>query len=172
MPVPPPPGFIVCTSCGCSSSCGSSGLTVSYNYLQHPFSGLSVFTLPFLPFSPMCSNGYIGAEQYGGGSTFPVVHAPYSSSVPMEPVLGGQSTFAVPPMQNFMAGLAGMYQAQELVGGSNGSSHKKSGNLSCHNCRATGHLAQDCKQPSMDFNRQGTFRLKYAPPAESLDSTD
>ncbi|XP_008580381.1 PREDICTED: zinc finger CCHC domain-containing protein 14 [Galeopterus variegatus] len=172
-PAPPPPGCIVCTSCGCSGSCGSSGLTVSYaNYFQHPFSGPSMFTFPFLPFSPMCSNGYVSAQQYGGGSTFPVVHAPYSSSVTPDPVLGGQSTFAVPPMQNFMAGTAGVYQTQGLVGSSNGSSHKKSGNLSCYNCGATGHRAQDCKQPSMDFNRQGTFRLKYAPPAESLDSTD
>ncbi|XP_021568880.1 zinc finger CCHC domain-containing protein 14 isoform X2 [Carlito syrichta] len=172
-PAPPPPGCIVCTSCGCSGSCGSSGLTVSYaNYFQHPFSGPSMFTFPFLPFSPMCSSGYVGAQQYGGGSAFPVMHAPYSSSGTPEPVLGGQSTFAVPPMQNFMAGTAGVYQTQGLVGTSNGSSHKKSGNLSCYNCGATGHRAQDCKQPSMDFNRPGTFRLKYAPPAESLDSTD
>uniref|UniRef100_G1U0X2 Zinc finger CCHC-type containing 14 n=1 Tax=Oryctolagus cuniculus TaxID=9986 RepID=G1U0X2_RABIT len=172
-PAPPPPGCMVCTSCGCSGSCGSSGLTVSYaSYFQHPFSGPSVLTFPFLPFSPMCSSGYVSTQQYGGGSTFPVVHAPYSSSVAAEPVLGGQSSFAVPPMQNFMAGPAGVYQTQGLVGGSNGSSHKKSGNLSCYNCGATGHRAQDCKQPSMDFNRQGTFRLKYAPPAESLDSTD
>uniref|UniRef100_A0A2K5ITE3 CCHC-type domain-containing protein n=1 Tax=Colobus angolensis palliatus TaxID=336983 RepID=A0A2K5ITE3_COLAP len=172
-PAPPPPGCIVCTSCGCSGSCGSSGLTVSYaNYFQHPFSGPSVFTFPFLPFSPMCSSGYVSAQQYGGGSTFPVVHAPYSSSGTPDPVLSGQSTFAVPPMQNFMAGTAGGYQTQGLVGSSNGSSHKKSGNLSCYNCGATGHRAQDCKQPSMDFNRPGTFRLKYAPPAESLDSTD
>ncbi|MBZ3872179.1 Zinc finger CCHC domain-containing protein 14 [Sciurus carolinensis] len=147
-PAPPPPGCIVCTSCGCSGSCGSGGLTVSYaNYFQHPFSGPSVFTFPFLPFSPMCSSGY--------GSTFPVVHAPYSGSVTPDPVLGGQSTFAVPPMQNFMAGTAGVYQTQGLVGSSNGSNHKKSGNLSCYNCGATGHRAQDCKQPSMDFNRQG-----------------
>nr|XP_027789126.2 zinc finger CCHC domain-containing protein 14 [Marmota flaviventris] len=172
-PAPPPPGCMVCTSCGCSGSCGSSGLTVSYaSYFQHPFSGPSMFTFPFLPFSPVCSNGYVSPQQYGGGSTFPVVHAPYSGSVTPDPVLGGQSTFAVPPMQNFMAGTAGVYQTQGLVGSSNGSSHKKSGNLSCYNCGATGHRAQDCKQPSMDFNRQGTFRLKYAPPAESLDSTD
>ncbi|XP_058384417.1 zinc finger CCHC domain-containing protein 14 isoform X2 [Diceros bicornis minor] len=168
----PPPGCVVCTSCGCSGSCGSSGLTVSYaNYFQHPFSGPSMFPFPFLPFSPVCGSGYVGTQQYGSGA-FPVVHSPYSGSVPPEPVLGGQSTFAVPPMQNFMAGAAGVYQAQGLVGSSNGSSHKKSGNLSCYNCGATGHRAQDCKQPSMDFNRQGTFRLKYAPPAESLDSTD
>ncbi|ELR58775.1 Zinc finger CCHC domain-containing protein 14 [Bos mutus] len=136
----PPPGCVVCTSCGCSGSCGSSGLTVSYaSYFQHPFSGPSVFPFPFLPFSPVCGSGYMA--------------------------------FTVPPVQNFM-GAAGVYQAQGLVGSSNGSSHKKSGNLSCYNCGATGHRAQDCKQPSMDFNRQGTFRLKYAPPAESLDSTD
>ncbi|XP_036201644.1 zinc finger CCHC domain-containing protein 14 isoform X5 [Myotis myotis] len=168
----PPPGCVVCTSCGCSGSCGSGGLTVSYaNYFQHPFSGPSVFPFPFLPFSPVCGSGYVGTQQYGN-SAFPVVHSPYGSSVPAEPVLGGQSTFTVPPMQSFMAGAAGVYQAQGLVGSSNGSSHKKSGNLSCYNCGATGHRAQDCKQPSMDFNRQGTFRLKYAPPAESLDSTD
>ncbi|XP_053410369.1 zinc finger CCHC domain-containing protein 14 isoform X2 [Nycticebus coucang] len=169
---PPPPGCVVCSSCGCSGSCGSGGLTVSYaSYFQHPFSGPSVFPFPFLPFSPVCGSGYVGAQQYGGGSSFPVVHAPYGGGTP-EPVLGGQSAFPVPPMQNFLAGTAGVYQAQGLVGSSNGSSHKKSGNLSCYNCGATGHRAQDCKQPSMDFNRQGTFRLKYAPPAESLDSTD
>lgn len=168
----PPPGCVVCTSCGCSGSCGSSGLTVSYaNYFQHPFSGPSVFPFPFLPFSPVCGSGYVGAQQYGGGA-FPVVHSPYGGSVPPEPVLGGQSAFTVPPMQSFMAGAAGVYQAPGLVGSSNGTGHKKSGNLSCYNCGATGHRAQDCKQPSMDFNRQGTFRLKYAPPAESLDSTD
>nr|XP_021560867.1 zinc finger CCHC domain-containing protein 14 [Neomonachus schauinslandi] len=168
----PPPGCVVCTSCGCSGSCGSSGLTVSYaNYFQHPFSGPSVFPFPFLPFSPVCGSGYVGAQQYGGGA-FPVVHPPYGGGVAPEPVLGGQSAFAVPPMQSFMAGAAGVYQAPGLVGSSNGSGHKKSGNLSCYNCGATGHRAQDCKQPSMDFNRPGTFRLKYAPPAESLDSTD
>ncbi|XP_032180831.1 zinc finger CCHC domain-containing protein 14 isoform X1 [Mustela erminea] len=167
----PPPGCVVCTSCGCSGSCGSGGLTVSYaNYFQHPFSGPSVFPFPFLPFSPVCGSGYVGAQQYGG-SAFPVVHSPYGGGVAPEPVLAGQSAFAVPPMPGFMAGAAGVYQAPGL-GGGGGSGHKKSGNLSCYNCGATGHRAQDCKQPSMDFNRQGTFRLKYAPPAESLDSTD
>lgn len=150
----PPPGCVVCTSCGCSGSCGSGGLTVSYaNYFQHPFSGPSVFPFPFLPFSPVCGSGYVGAQQYGGGA-FPVVHSPYGGGVAPEPVLAGQSAFAVPPMPGFMAGAAGVYQAPGL-GGGGGSGHKKSGNLSCYNCGATGHRAQDCKQPSMDFNRQG-----------------
>ncbi|XP_075851966.1 zinc finger CCHC domain-containing protein 14 isoform X2 [Microcebus murinus] len=166
-PAPPPPGCIVCTSCGCSGSCGSGGLTVSYaNYFQHPFSGPSMFPISFLSFNP----SYVSAQQYGGGSTFPVVHAPYSSSGTPEPVLGGQSTFAVPPMPNFMAGTAGVYQAQGLVGSSNGSSHKKSGNLSCYNCGATGHRAQDCKQPSMDFNRQGKRARRPGPAGPALQA--
>ncbi|XP_004474151.2 zinc finger CCHC domain-containing protein 14 [Dasypus novemcinctus] len=169
---PPPPGCIVCTSCGCSGSCGSGGLTVSYaSYFQHPFSGPSVFSFPFLPLGPVCSSGYVGPQQYSG-SAFPLVHSPYSSNLTPDAVLSGQSSFAVPPMQSFMAGAAGVYQAQGLGGGSGSSGHKKSGHLSCYNCGAAGHRAQDCKQPPMDFNRPGTFRLKYAPPAESLDSTD
>uniref|UniRef100_K7GG85 Zinc finger CCHC-type containing 14 n=1 Tax=Pelodiscus sinensis TaxID=13735 RepID=K7GG85_PELSI len=172
-PQPQPPGCMVCSSCGCSGNCGSGGMTVSYaNYFQHPFSGSSMFTFPFLPFNPLCSNGYVNTQQYNGSTTFPVVHSPYNSGLTPDSVMSGQSTFAVPPMQNFMAGAAGVYQAQGMMGNSNGSSHKKNGNLSCYNCGASGHRAQDCKQPPMDFNRQGTFRLKYAPPAESVDSTD
>ncbi|XP_004704572.1 zinc finger CCHC domain-containing protein 14 [Echinops telfairi] len=165
---PPPPGCMVCTSCGCSGSCGSSGLAVSYaNYFQHAFPGPSVFSFPFLPFSPVCSSGYVGAQQYGGGAAFPVLHSPYGGSLATEP-----TSFPGPPVQSFMAASAGGYQAQSLLGNSSGPGHKKSGSLSCYNCGATGHRAQDCKQPPMDFNRPGTFRLKYAPPAESLDPTD
>ncbi|XP_039931571.1 zinc finger CCHC domain-containing protein 14 [Hirundo rustica] len=172
-PPPQPPGCMVCSSCGCSGNCGSSGMTVSYaNYFQHPFSGPSMFTFPFLPFNPLCSNGYINTQQYNSSTTFPVVHTAYNGGLAPDSVMAGQSTFAVPPMQNFMAGTAGVYQAQGMMGNGNGSSHKKNGNLSCYNCGASGHRAQDCKQPPMDFNRQGTFRLKYAPPSESLDSTD
>lgn len=155
-PPPQPPGCMVCSSCGCSGNCGSSGMTVSYaNYFQHPFSGPSMFTFPFLPFNPLCSNGYINTQQYNSSTTFPVVHTAYNSGLAPDSVMAGQSTFAVPPMQNFMAGTAGVYQAQGMMGNGNGSSHKKNGNLSCYNCGASGHRAQDCKQPPMDFNRQG-----------------
>uniref|UniRef100_A0A8D2NZW6 Zinc finger CCHC-type containing 14 n=1 Tax=Zosterops lateralis melanops TaxID=1220523 RepID=A0A8D2NZW6_ZOSLA len=163
-PPPQPPGCMVCSSCGCSGNCGSSGMTVSYaNYFQHPFSGPSMFTFPFLPFNPLCSNGYINTQQYNSSTTFPVVHTAYNSGLAPDSVMAGQSTFAVPPMQNFMAGTAGVYQAQGMMGNGNGSSHKKNGNLSCYNCGASGHRAQDCKQPPMDFNRQG----KVASPGES-----
>ncbi|XP_062997305.1 zinc finger CCHC domain-containing protein 14 isoform X1 [Elgaria multicarinata webbii] len=168
-----PPGCMVCSSCGCSGNCGSSGMTVSYaNYFQHPFSGPSMFTFPFLPFNPLCSNGYINTQQYNSSSAFPMVHSPYNGGITPDSVMSGQSTFAVPPMQSFMAGTAGVYQAQGMMSNNSGAAHKKNGNLSCYNCGGSGHRAQDCKQPPMDFNRQGTFRLKYAPPAESLDSTD
>ncbi|XP_007422183.3 zinc finger CCHC domain-containing protein 14 [Python bivittatus] len=168
-----PPGCMVCSSCGCSGNCGSSGMTVSYaNYFQHPFSAPSMFTFPFLPFSPLCSNGYVNTQQYNSSSAFPMVHSPYSGGPAPDSLMSGQSAFAVPPMQSFMAGTAGVYQAQGMVNNNSGAGHKKPGNLSCYNCGASGHRAQDCKQPPMDFNRQGTFRLKYAPPAESLESTD
>lgn len=113
-----------------------------------------MFTFPFLPFNPLCSNGYINTQQYNSSTTFPVVHTAYNSGLAPDSVMAGQSTFAVPPMQNFM-GTAGVYQAQGMMGNGNGSSHKKNGNLSCYNCGASGHRAQDCKQPPMDFNRQG-----------------
>nr|XP_056718182.1 zinc finger CCHC domain-containing protein 14 [Euleptes europaea] len=168
-----PPSCMVCSSCGCSGNCGSSGLTVSYaNYFQHPFPGPSMFPFPFLPFNPLCSNGYVNTQQYNSSSAFPMTPSPYNGGIAPDSVMSGQSTFAVPPMQSFMAGTAGVYQAQGMMSNSSGMGHKKSGHLSCYNCGASGHRAQDCKQPPMDFNRQGTFRLKYAPPAESLDSTD
>uniref|UniRef100_A0A803TPB5 CCHC-type domain-containing protein n=1 Tax=Anolis carolinensis TaxID=28377 RepID=A0A803TPB5_ANOCA len=177
-PPPPPaaaPGCMVCSSCGCSGNCGSGGMTVSYaNYFQHPFSGPSMFTFPFLPFNPLCGNGYINTQQYNSSSAFPMVHSPYNGGLAPDSVMGGQSAFAVPPMQNFMAGAAGVYQAQGAMGGGGGGSgagHKKNGNLSCYNCGASGHRAQDCKQPPMDFNRQG-FVWKHAPRTEHQSMQD
>ncbi|KAM4721729.1 zinc finger CCHC domain-containing protein 14 [Rhinophrynus dorsalis] len=167
-------GCTVCSSCGCSGNCGSSGMTVNYgSYFQHPFSAPSMFPFPLLPFSPVCNNGYVNTQQYNNTTTFPVVHAPYNNnSLNPDSMLTGQPSFSLPPMQNFVTGTAGVYQPQGMMGSINGTSHKKNGNLSCYNCGASGHRAQDCKQPSMDFNQQGTFRLKYAPPSDGLDSAD
>uniref|UniRef100_A0A8C5PWV9 Zinc finger CCHC-type containing 14 n=1 Tax=Leptobrachium leishanense TaxID=445787 RepID=A0A8C5PWV9_9ANUR len=166
-------GCSVCSSCGCSGSCGSGSMTVNYgNYFQHPFSGPSVFPFSLLPFNPVCNNGYINTQQYSNSATFPVVHAPYNSTLNPDTMLTGQPGFTLPPMQNYLAGTAGVYQPQGMMASINGTAHKKNGNLSCYNCGASGHRAQDCKQPSMDFNQQGTFRLKYAPPPDGLDSAD
>ncbi|XP_056381511.1 zinc finger CCHC domain-containing protein 14 isoform X2 [Hyla sarda] len=170
---PPQAGCTVCSSCGCSGSCGSGGVTVNYgNYFQHQFSTPSMFPFSFMPFSPMCNNGYINTQQYNNSGSFPVVHTPYNNSLNPDSMLTGQPSFSLPPMQNFITGTAGVYQPQGMMGTINGTAHKKSGNISCYNCGVSGHRAQDCKQPSMDFNQQGTFRLKFAPPSDGLDSGD
>ncbi|XP_069822398.1 zinc finger CCHC domain-containing protein 14-like [Dendropsophus ebraccatus] len=170
---PPQAGCTVCSSCGCSGSCGSGGVTVNYgNYFQHQFSTPSVFPFSFMPFSPVCNNGYINTQQYNNSGSFPVVHTPYNNSLNPDSMLTGQPGFSLPPMQNFITGTAGVYQPQGMMGTINGTTHKKTGNISCYNCGVSGHRAQDCKQPSMDFNQQGTFRLKFAPPSDGLDSAD
>ncbi|CAN2389250.1 zinc finger CCHC domain-containing protein 14 [Pristimantis euphronides] len=167
---PPQAGCTVCSSCGCSGSCGSGGVTVNYgNYFQHQFSTPSMFPFSLMPFSPMCNNGYINAQQYNNSASFPVMHSPYNNP---DSMLTGQPGFSLPPMQNFITGTAGVYQPQGMMGTINGTTHKKSGNISCYNCGVSGHRAQDCKQPAMDFNQQGTFRLKFAPPSDGLDSAD
>ncbi|XP_075045412.1 zinc finger CCHC domain-containing protein 14 isoform X2 [Mixophyes fleayi] len=169
----PQAGCTVCSSCGCSGSCGSGGVAVNYaNYFQHQFSAPSMFPFSLMPFSPMCNNGYINTQQYNNSATFPVVHTAYNSSLNPDSMLAGQPSFSLPPMQNFITGTAGVYQPQGVMGTINGAAHKKTGNISCYNCGVSGHRAQDCKQPSMDFNQQGTFRLKYAPPSDGLDSAD
>ncbi|MGH0152008.1 UNVERIFIED_CONTAM: hypothetical protein FKN15_023428 [Acipenser sinensis] len=167
----------VCSSCGCNGNCGSySAMPANYaSYFQHPFSGPSMITLPFLHFSPLCNNGYISPQQYNTstGFSYPMVPPPmYNSSLTPDSMLSSQSGFVMPPMQNFIAGAAGVYQAQGITGGTSGAGQKKNGNVSCYNCGISGHRAQDCKQPSMDSNQQGTFRLKYAPAPESVDSAD
>ncbi|KAM3918401.1 zinc finger CCHC domain-containing protein 14 [Leptodactylus fuscus] len=172
-PGPSQAGCTVCSSCGCSGSCGSGGVTVNYgNYFQHQFSTPSMFPFSLMPFSPMCNNSYINTQQYNNSSSFPVVHTPYNNSLNPDSMLTGQPGFSLPPMQNFITGTAGVYQPQGMMGTINGTTHKKSGNISCYNCGVSGHRAQDCKQPSMDFNQQGTFRLKFAPPSDGLDSAD
>ncbi|XP_029004810.1 zinc finger CCHC domain-containing protein 2 isoform X2 [Betta splendens] len=50
-----------------------------------------------------------------------------------------------------------------------GGVNKKNGNVSCYNCGASSHYAQDCSQPPIDSTQQGGFRLKYA---EALDNAE
>ncbi|XP_038662458.1 zinc finger CCHC domain-containing protein 14 isoform X1 [Scyliorhinus canicula] len=168
-------GCNVCSSCGCSGNCGSNPVTINYaNYFQSPFSGHSVLTFPIFPFSPLCNSGYI-STQYNNGTAFPypVVPPPaYNTGLTPDSILSGQSNFVIPPMQNFLGGTTAVYQTQNMLGSINGAGHKKNGHMSCYNCGANGHRAQDCKQPAMDSNQQGTFRLKYAPPSEGMDSAD
>ncbi|XP_069757923.1 zinc finger CCHC domain-containing protein 14 [Narcine bancroftii] len=168
-------GCNVCSSCGCSGNCGSNPVTINYaNYFQSPFSGHSVLTFPVFPFNPLCNSGYI-STQYNNSTAFPypIVPSPaYNSAVNPDSILSGPSNFVMPPMQNFLGGTTAVYQTPHILGSTNGSGHKKNGHISCYNCGANGHRAQDCKQPAMDSNQQGTFRLKYAPPSENMDSAD
>ncbi|XP_032891524.1 zinc finger CCHC domain-containing protein 14 [Amblyraja radiata] len=168
-------GCNVCSSCGCSGNCGSNPLTINYaNYFQSPFSGHSVLTFPIFPFNPLCNNGYI-STQYNNNTAFPypIVPTPgYNTGITPDSIISGPSNFVMPPMQNFLGGTTAVYQTQHILGSTNGSGYKKNGHISCYNCGANGHRAQDCKQPAMDSNQQGTFRLKYAPPSESMDSAD
>ncbi|AWP08918.1 putative zinc finger CCHC domain-containing protein 14 [Scophthalmus maximus] len=154
------PSACVCSSCGCRGNCGAYGALSGYaaaGYLQ-PFSaGPSLFTLgPLLHLSPLlASPGAAG----GTGSS------PFSFPMMMPPPLYRHG----PAPHDQQQGL-GFYQPHGFMG--NGGQKRAAGGLSCYNCGANGHRAEDCKQPPMDSAQQGTFRLKYTPPSDSKDSGD
>nr|XP_057931242.1 zinc finger CCHC domain-containing protein 14 isoform X2 [Doryrhamphus excisus] len=149
----------VCSSCGCRGNCGAYGTLSGYGptagYLQ-PFTANSIFTLgPLLHFSPlMASSGTTGTRA-----------SPLSYPTIAPPPLYCQSPVSHDQHKSF-----GFYQPHGIVG--HGSQKRLTGNLSCYNCGANGHRADDCKQPPMDSSQQGTFRLKYTPHSDSKDSGD
>ncbi|XP_053174586.1 zinc finger CCHC domain-containing protein 14 [Scomber japonicus] len=153
------PSVCVCSSCGCRGNCGAYGALPGYaaaaGYLQPFPTGPSLFTLgPLLHLSPLIAS----SSNAGAGATpfsYPMmVPPPYRHS----PVSHDQH-------QGF-----GFYQPHGILG--NGGQKRAAGNLSCYNCGANGHRAEDCKQPPMDSSQQGTFRLKYTPHSDSKDSGD
>ncbi|KAF0041522.1 hypothetical protein F2P81_007420 [Scophthalmus maximus] len=154
------PSACVCSSCGCRGNCGAYGALSGYaaaGYLQ-PFSaGPSLFTLgPLLHLSPLLASP--GAADGTGSS-------PFSFPMMMPPPLYRHG----PAPHDQQQGL-GFYQPHGFMG--NGGQKRAAGGLSCYNCGANGHRAEDCKQPPMDSAQQGTFRLKYTPPSDSKDSGD
>ncbi|XP_071314020.1 zinc finger CCHC domain-containing protein 14 isoform X2 [Trachinotus anak] len=149
----------VCSSCGCRGNCGTYGALPGYaaaGYLQ-PFSaGPSLFTLgPLLHLSPLLAS----SSTAGTGAT------PFSYPMMMPPPLYRHSPVSHDQQQGF-----GFYQPLGSMG--NGGQKRAAGSVSCYNCGANGHRAEDCKQPPMDSAQQGTFRLKYTPHSDSKDSGD
>ncbi|KAM9808105.1 zinc finger CCHC domain-containing protein 14 [Neosynchiropus ocellatus] len=153
---PPEPGpshsssMCVCSSCGCRGNCGAYGAVPGYaaaaGYLQ-PFSaGPSLFTLgPLLHLSPL----------------------PVSSSA--TPAAGPFSYQMMAPPPFYRHGAAaheqkGFYQPYPVQ-------KRTGGNQSCYNCGASGHRAEDCREPAMDA-QQGSFRLKFSSHSDATDSTD
>lgn len=148
------PSACVCSSCGCRGNCGAYGTMPGYataGYLQQFTPGPSLFTLgPLLQFSPLIASS---SSPSNGATPFP-----YPMMVPNVYRHGPQST---DPQQTHYFGMLGNVGPKQVAG-----------NLSCYNCGANGHRADDCKQPSMDSAQQGMFRLKYTTHSDTKDSGD
>ncbi|XP_073487017.1 zinc finger CCHC domain-containing protein 2 isoform X3 [Aquarana catesbeiana] len=164
-----------CGSCGRRCGCG---VPMGNYYYPNPVPGQMFTRVPFpFPMPSICNSTYLNQAHQSNGTHYPVFlhQPPYTNGLMHEPVLGGQANYGMQQMAGF-ARLYPIYPATNVVGNANGSVAKKNGNISCFNCGVAGHYAQDCKQPSMEANQQGTFRLRYAPllnPShDSLDSAD
>ncbi|XP_072267919.1 zinc finger CCHC domain-containing protein 2 isoform X2 [Pyxicephalus adspersus] len=161
-----------CGSCGRRCGCG---VPMGSYYYPNPIPGQMFTRVPFpFPIPSICNSTYLNQAHQSNGTHYPVFlhQPPYSNGLMHEPVLGGQANYGMQQMAGF-ARLYPIYPATNVVGNANGSVAKKNGNISCFNCGVAGHYAQDCKQPPMEANQQGTFRLRYAPlPNPSHDSLD
>ncbi|XP_033849442.3 zinc finger CCHC domain-containing protein 2-like isoform X1 [Acipenser ruthenus] len=177
---PPPsaqqPG---CGACGCRGSCGSNH-PPSFYFTPHR----QLFSVqPLFHLTSLCNSSYLNQAHQSNGATqlpfFPPAHSPYPNGPLLhahtDHMLGNQANYGLQQMAAFgRFYVPPMYQTVSMMpNAANGAGVKKNGSISCYNCGASGHYAQDCKQPSIEASQQGGFRLKYAPPhPETLDSAD
>ncbi|KAG7455456.1 hypothetical protein MATL_G00256820 [Megalops atlanticus] len=173
---PPPPQQIGCGACGCRGHAPSF-------YFPPQLARQVLGVPPIFHLPSLCGGSYLSqALQTNGAAQLPffpyaatpLLHAPS----PSEHVLAGaQPGYALQQMAAFGRFYPPVFPALGgVVPGAGGgvASAKKNGNVSCYNCGASGHYAQDCKQPSADAAQQGGFRLKYVAThsPEALDKGD
>ncbi|XP_028305010.1 zinc finger CCHC domain-containing protein 14 isoform X2 [Gouania willdenowi] len=142
----------VCSSCGCRGNCGAYGALPGYaaaGYLQPISSGPSLFTL-----SPLL---HLGPLIHSSSST-----SPFSYPIMVPPPFYRHSSRSPDQQQGL-----GLHQPHGIM--STEGAKVAAGSLSCYNCGASGHQAEDCKLPPMDL-QQGGFRLKFTPHSDSKDS--
>ncbi|KAK1173616.1 zinc finger CCHC domain-containing protein 2-like isoform X1 [Acipenser oxyrinchus oxyrinchus] len=177
----PPPSAqqLGCGACGCRGSCGSNH-SPSFYFTPHR----QLFSVqPLFHLTSLCNSSYLNQAHQSNGATqlpfFPPAHSPYPNGPLLhahtDHMLGNQANYGLQQMTAFgRFYVPPMYQTVSMMPNTaNGAGVKKNGSISCYNCGASGHYAQDCKQPSIEASQQGGFRLKYAPPhPETLDSAD